>query len=328
MKRSCALICLCALGPACGPGPLERAFADAARIPNLASLVLERDGVIEREQYYDGSGPDTPHDVRSVTKTVTSLLVGIALSRGCLRSLDQTLGDLLGPDAPADPAKAAISLRDILTMSAGFKWDELGNPDVYNSWALAPDPIAFTLAQPLTTTPGTVFDYNTGTFHLLSVILTESCAPTPEFAQRSLFVPLGIGARQWETDARGIANGGAGLQLTTRDLLALGRLLLDGGRFAGKQVVATAFLADAFASHIATGDSPIYGTPGYGYGIWIGGAGTFVVAEGYGGQFIFVAPRSRAVVVATANWIGLRSSAGTDFDRIFQLIVTRILPAL
>lgn len=328
MKGIRALICWCALGLACGQGPLERTFVDAARIPNLASLALARNGVIERERYYDGSGPDTPHDVRSVTKTVTSLLIGIALSRGCLRSLDQTLGELLGPDAPGDPAKAAISLRDILTMSAGFKWDELGNPDVYNSWALAPDQIAFTLAQPLAATPGTVFDYNTGAFHLLSLILTESCAPTPEFARLNLFGPLGIGARQWETDARGIANGGSGLQLTTRDLLALGRLLLDGGRFAGQQVVPTGFLADAIASHIATGAALFYDTPEYGYGIWIGGAGAFVAAEGYGGQFIFVAPRSRAVVVATANWIGLRNVAGTDFDQIVQLILTRILPAL
>jgi CubicO group peptidase (beta-lactamase class C family) len=304
---------------------LDAAFVSAHQIPNLTSLVVVQGGRTLRQLYLGGTGPDTPHDVRSVTKSVTALLVGMALDEGGFASLDEPIGPLLGAAAPADPAKAAITLRQLLTMSSGLQWNELGNVAEYNAWVSAPDQVAYVLARPLVDPPGQVFDYDSAAFHLLSVMVTRTLGPTPAFAESGLFAALGIGARDWETDAQGYANGASGLQLTPRDMQAIGGLVLDRGRTGTQQVVSAAFLDAATAQQIATGDT-FDGLPGYGYGWWIGTGGE-AVAEGYGGQFIVVAPRLGVVVTATADWQGIGSAAATQFQQIRELIMLRILPA-
>jgi CubicO group peptidase (beta-lactamase class C family) len=112
-----AFVAAAACSPS-APGPDGDPFDAAARLPYITSLSVHRDGAVVREAYYHDTDASTPHDVRSVTKTITSLLVGIALDTDCLRSLDQPIGEALGPRAPSDPAKAAITPRDLLTMLA------------------------------------------------------------------------------------------------------------------------------------------------------------------------------------------------------------------
>jgi len=269
--------------------------------------------------------------VRSVTKSVVALAVGVALDRGCLHSLDQTLGEVLGSLAPADPAKAAIRLRDLLTMSSGLDWYELGAAG-YDQWASAPDQVAFTLAKGLVAAPGSTFNYDSGAFHLLSVALTMACAPTAGFVRDHLLQPLGAQSRDWETDSQGYANGAAGLQLTTRDMLAVGNLILDGGRAGGVQVVSAAYVEAATRLQISTGANPAAAAPGYGYGWWIGtsaNGAAFAMAEGYGGQFIVVVPRSRAVVAVTAQWQGIGGTAAADqFARLIDVLDSQVLPSL
>lgn len=245
------------------PAPFDSAFAAASRIANATSLAISQNGALAREQYFGGAGPDTPHDVRSVTKSALALAIGTALDDGCLRSLDQTLGESLGARAPASPGKAAIRLRDLLTMSSGFQWSELG-ANGYNAWASAPDQAAFVLAKDLVANPGVAFEYDSGAFHLLSVALTSQCAPTSAFVRDRLLQPLGIQSRAWETDDQGFTNGAAGLRLTTREMIALGNLVLDTGRAAGAQVVSAAYVEAATHEQIATGATPA--APGYGYG--------------------------------------------------------------
>ena len=311
----------------CGTAsPLDTAFAEAARNPHLSSLAVQHDGLLVRERYFHGTGPDTPHDVRSVTKTVTSLLVGIALDRGCLRSVNQTLGELLAADAPTDPAKAAITVQSLLSMSSGLQWDELGSSSAeYNGWALADNQVSYVLARPLVSKPGAVFSYDSGAFHLLSVILTRACAPTADFARDHLFAPLGITrAHQWETDAQGNASGAAGLNLSTRELLRIGDLILNHGG----GVVPAAWVEAATSVQVDHGPGLDPAT-GYGYGLWVvhGPRGDVAFAEGHGGQFIAVDRRTRVVVAATTEWQDLGTAAFQDFDDIYALIARRILPA-
>jgi CubicO group peptidase (beta-lactamase class C family) len=322
--RLALLLLLCACGKA---APLDAPFASAGRIPNLRSLRVEQHGAVVREQYWGGGDANTPHDVRSVTKTVMSLLVGIAAQQGCL-SLDSTLGGTLLSEAPADPRKAAITIRELLTMSAGFAWDELANIDEYNQWVLSPDPVQYVLARPLVTTPGSSFSYSSAGFHLISVALTNECGPTEDFAQAHLFDALSISRPAWERfDSPPAANGGAGLQLTTRDLAALGELVLHGGSAGGAQLVPSAYLTAATTAQIADGEASDFG-PGYGYGLWLGdnGSDRYVMAQGYGGQFIFVEPQKDLVVVATSDWIGLSATAPQTFDTVYDLIAKQVLP--
>jgi CubicO group peptidase (beta-lactamase class C family) len=311
---------------------IDQAFADAARIPNVTSLSVHRGGSLVREQFFAGTDATTPHDVRSVTKTVTSLLIGIAIDTGCLTSVDQPIGPLLGADAPSDPAKAAITIRDLLTMTSGFQWSELGAVGDYDTWAGAPDQVQFVLARPLAASPGTTFNYNSGAIHLLSAILTGACGPTPAFAEAHLFTPLGLApTHTWEMDNQGLANGAAGLQLATPELTAIGQLILDNGMTGTTRVVSSAYLAAMTSPQIPTGDTT-EDTPDYGFGEWIGSqpsGAPFLLSEGFGGQFIVVVPDRQAIIVATTNWQGVGADPViSDYNRLYAVILTQILPAL
>jgi CubicO group peptidase (beta-lactamase class C family) len=322
-----------ALGPAEHSGPntalVDSAFAEAARQANLTSLVVFRDGTLERQLYLNGGGADTAQDVRSVTKSVVSLLVGIAADRGCLPSLDQTLADLLGPLAPADSAKRAITLRQLLNMTSGLGGDELANVDLYNQWALAPDQLTYVWDLPLVSAPGSSFNYYSPNFYIASRILTEACGQeTAAFAREVLFAPLGIGPRAWETDDKGYANGGAGLQLTPMDMVAIGALVMDSGHAGGVEVVPSGWVRSATTPTVAT--TAVANVTGYGYGWWIGRAGGagYVMAMGWGGQFIVVVPSKRLIVTATARWQGVdRGTASAQWLAIDNIILQRIVPA-
>jgi CubicO group peptidase (beta-lactamase class C family) len=310
---------------------LDQAYASARQIPRLTALVVVRDGASLREEYFGGTTADTPQDVRSVTKSVTSLLVGAALDRGCLRSIDETIGDWLGPEVQAlEPAKARISLRHLLTMSSGLEGNELADPAEYNRWAGATDSVAYSLERPLEYAPGTIFQYASAPYHLNSAVLTRACGvPAASLAAQGLFASLGIASNGWEADDRGFSNGSAGLQITPRDMLAIGELVLGQGRYHGQQVVSSAWVEAATRAQVSTGANGLSHGSGYGYGWWVGqgAAGTVVFATGWGGQFIVVVPATRVVVVATSQWRGVATAeAQGNWSRVSELIWTRVLP--
>jgi CubicO group peptidase (beta-lactamase class C family) len=346
---STAMVCAAGLAIGCGsasspttPDPtssaatsaaLDGAFALARQEPNLTSLVVARNGLVERQQYFNGGAPDTPQYVWSVTKSILALTVGLALERGCLRSLDQTLGELLGPAAVADGRKAAITLRQLLTMTSGLDFPEMASytsgPSLYQEWISAPDQVAWVLARPLTASPGERFEYGSGTIHLASVALTNACGTgTAEYAQVHLFAPLGIPPREWEVDRQGFNNGGAGLNLSPRDMQAIGNLVLNAGRVEGQAVVPASWVGEMTRPQVATG--PGMPAPSYGYGWWVGeaaGAG-YVMANGWGGQFIVVVPTRRLVVTAAARTSGLGGAdAMAQWQRVFAIITGRIVAA-
>jgi CubicO group peptidase (beta-lactamase class C family) len=315
--------------PAVDTASVNAAYALARQQPNLTSLVIARDGVVERQEYFNGGGADIPQDVRSVTKSVTSLLIGIALERGCLRSVDQTVGELLGPLGPTDPAKAAITVRQLLNMTSGLGGDELRNVSEYNSWAAAPDQLTYVWDSPLLDPPGTRFSYYSPGFYVLSRILTRVCGQTTaDFARDNLFVPLGIGPRQWETDDQGFYNGGAGLRLTPLDMVAIGNLVLRGGLTGGQQTMPSTWAENSTRMQVATNAQPY--ASGYGFGWWTGqtAGSDFAFANGFGGQFIVIVPRTRLVVTAATRWQNVGSAvAGAQWRAVIDIIMQRIVPA-
>jgi CubicO group peptidase (beta-lactamase class C family) len=307
---------------------LDGAYALARQQASLTSLVVAQNGFVVREEYFNGGAQNTPQDIRSVTKSVVSLLVGIAIDRGCVWSVDQTAAELLGPLGPTNPAEAAITVRHLLTMSSGIGGDELADPGEYNRWAAAPNQLSYVWDQPLLAPPGTRFTYYSAAYHVLSPILTQACGqPTADFARGMLFAPLGIGPRQWEVDDQNFANGAAGLQLTPMDMVAIGNLVAAGGQAAG-QVVPASWVRAATQGQIAT-NAQAYASA-YGYGWWTGqtSGSDFAFANGYGGQFIVVVPRTRLVVTATNRWQGIGSAAASaQWRTTLDLIMQRIVPA-
>jgi CubicO group peptidase (beta-lactamase class C family) len=284
---------------------------------DVTSLLVVRHGklVFEKYYYYGGS-PQASSDVQSVTKSVISALVGIALARGDLKSLDQKLVDFLPAadlTARTDPRIRGVTLRDLLTMRAGFKGDVITNFDYTNSedWPKA------LVNRKLVRDPGSKFAYDSGTAHLLSTVLTKATGMSAaDYARLHLFGPLGFGNVPWPEDPTGNSYGGWGLELTSRQMVQLGLLYLHHGRWLGKQVVPASWVAASTAKEVdthATGSSTsASGYPpwrGYGYLWWRyprtqpGG----FMAVGRGGQYIIVWPKLDLVVVIKAvvqdaNW--------------------------
>ena len=279
---------------------------------DISSALVLRHGRLVYERYETGWGPEDLHRAYSVTKSVSSLLVGIALDAGLLPGLQSPVLDLLPTyDSIGNwsPAKEDITLAHALEMRAGFEWDELstnytsgGNPTV--ALVASPDWIHHVLSLPMATDPGSRFAYNSGVSMLLGEILARGVgSDTEDFAEASLFRPLGISSWSWDRGPGGIVNTGWGLHLRPRDMAALGQLVLDEGSWEGQAVVPESWISRS----VGLGTQFTDGT-GYGYQWWIGrgdGQGRAVAAWGYGGQFIVVLEELDMVMVMTAeNYLG------------------------
>ncbi|HEU4587876.1 MAG TPA: serine hydrolase [Gemmatimonadales bacterium] len=310
---------------------LRAALDGGARIVGLRSVLVARHGRLVAERYLAGSAADSLYALRSVTKSVVSLLVGLAVERALIRGPDQPLAELFHPPLPPlDAERGAITVGELLTMTSGFQWDEGDGVTEYNNWVLAPDQLTYLLDRPIASPPGTTFNYNSAAVHLLSAVLEVNAGGTAAFADSTLLVPLGIRTRDWELDNRQIPNGGAGLYLRPRDLAKIGQLVLQRGRSGATAVVPAAWIDGATQRHLATSTAlGALGVLDYGELWWLGTANghRVVLGWGHGGQFIYVVPDLDLVVVTTATWQGLGANARAQETAIANLIVNGITAA-
>jgi CubicO group peptidase (beta-lactamase class C family) len=315
---------------------LARAYARAAELPRLRSLLVEWRGIVVGERYFRGATRAMPANIKSASKSIISALVGIAISRGDLRGTDQTLGDLLPTETrDLDTAKRAITIEDLLTMRTGLESTSFWN---YGRWVTSRNWVRYVLAQPVIAPRGSAgpMIYSTGSTHLLSAILTRATGmSTRRYAERHLAAPLGIRLRGWTTDPQGIYFGGNDMRMTPREMLAFGRLYLAGGQAqAGapgmyRQVLPRTWID---SSWVARTHSDWSGHE-YGYGWWIrsawspNGRHAVYYAWGYGGQFIFVVPSLDLVVVATSD-SETRSREQGHLEAVHALLDREIIPAV
>jgi CubicO group peptidase (beta-lactamase class C family) len=283
---------------------LEDGFAAAARLPYSYSLLVVRNGYLVAEQYFNGNSRDNANSAMSVSKSILSGLVGIALKEGYLDSLNQKALDFF-PEyvSPSlDRRKSDITVRHLLMMRAGFDNDEATYSRIHTStnW------IKTTIDLPLLSNPGERMSYNTFETHLLSAILTEaSHVSTSEFARKFLCEPLGITVSSWEKDPQGYFFGGNGMRLKPRDLAKFGYLYLRGGSMNGKQIIAKEWIDESLTNFtqwqdLTWGDVRRYN---YGYLWWMGEISGYRVyfALGHGGQLVVNCPELDMLVVTTAN---------------------------
>jgi CubicO group peptidase (beta-lactamase class C family) len=311
---------------------LDRAYADARATPGIRSLLVQRHGVLVAEEYFNGGAADSLEQVWSVTKSVMSILTGIALDRGELKSVNQTLAEFLPPLVDSLPAdKSRITVRQLLTMTSGLQWHEMDGGGEYGRWVKSPDMIQYVVDLPWAHVPGTTFLYNTGGSHLVSVVLTQATgAPTLDYARRYLFGPLGIARVDWWQDNRGYFTGGMGLMLRPLDMVKLGELFLRDGLWGSTRVVSKAWVRESTAPFVSTNNAVPFG-PQYAYSWWVGrGQGRdFYFANGYAGQFILISPALDLVVVATSAWRGHTwTSAGAQWSGVIDVVVNGVLPAV
>ncbi|CAH1208774.1 hypothetical protein PAECIP111893_02894 [Paenibacillus plantiphilus] len=240
--------------------------------------------------------------VYSCTKSILSALIGIALAKGHIKSLEQYISDYFETIRHStDKRKQAIKLKHLLTMTPGIHWPDFDKP--YWSMKRNDDWISYILAQPMAHEPGEAFTYNSGGSHLLSAILTQATGMSAyEYAQRELFGKLDVRKPRWNSSA-GISEGGAGLHLSSLDMAKFGQLYLQRGRWMGEQVLPESWVEQSTTVHhkgLLHYEPPIFGE--YGYHWWLSaeehnGAADLFFAKGYGGQYIFVIPPLDLVVV-------------------------------
>jgi CubicO group peptidase (beta-lactamase class C family) len=261
-------------------------------VSSARSVLIVRDGYLVYEDNIKGEGAA---QVWSVTKSILSAVIGIALDEGILGGLDDPVMDYLAAfrTEEIDPRFDEITLRHLLTMTAGFAEDSAGAGSV---------PAALRLE--LEHAPGEVSNYNSTSTHLLSAAFQEASGiSAAEFAQERLFDPLGIEKPMWSADGHGVSMGGWGLQLTPRDMAKFGYLYLNEGQWDGEQIVPAEWIDQSTNPHADAGVSELEVFADYGYLWWIHSFGEYKAysAFGYGGQMITVVPELDMVVVSTAD---------------------------
>ena len=290
-------------------------------VSGLHSLLIVRHGYLVSETYFPGFGKDSPAELYSVTKSVISTLYGIAADKGKVEGPRLGLAQVLdfGTWPNPDPRKGMITAEDLLTMRSGLDWTE-GN-EAYAAFYRSPDQLAFVAGGRMRGNPGSAFNYDSGSVHLLSALLgMRTGMPAADFAKRELFSPLGIRDFSWEKDRQGRSIGGWGLRMKPRDMAKLGYLMLKGGRWDGRQVVSASWVEKATKVQVA--DTGSAEGLGYGYLWWLLPKVEGFAALGLDGQAIIVVPKKDLVVVVTA------STPDHGHKEIFPLFYDYIVPAV
>jgi CubicO group peptidase (beta-lactamase class C family) len=273
-----------------------------AGIP-IHSLLLIRDGRILLETYFYPYDGQAPHSTSSITKSITTTLIGIAIDQGKL-SLDDRMVSFF-PEytiAALDARKKAITIRHLASMSAGMECSGLPDELTVAEMETSPDWVQFALDRPMAYEPGKHWEYCGLFMHLLSAILEKATGmPAQEFARLNLFEPLGIQAGTWPMDPQGVNMGAGNLRLYPTDMAKLGLLWLQRGKWDGRQVVSSGWVRESVVKRFQTGGDS------YGYGWWIsdGLTGPSYDAVGSGGQRITVDPNLNLVLVTTGGGLNV-----------------------
>ncbi len=267
----------------------------------IHSLLIVRHGVVILEVSVHPFRPETRHAVYSVTKSITATLMGIALDKGMLESVNKPVADFFS-DIPIDDArKKEITVENLLAMNSGIEWNEPLHSGLSDLWGIleASDPVKYFFSPNMVAEPGEVFNYNSGGSHLLSIILQQETGSTgADFARQFLFTPLEITDFAWDKDYTRHTVGGTGLSLLPVDMAKIGQVYLDSGRWQDEQILSANWIKTSTQIH--SQPSP---DVGYGYQWWLRPQGDYY-ALGWGGQQIRILPKQDMVMVTTAGESG------------------------
>lgn len=271
------------------------------------SILIIRDGYLCVDEYPVDYGPDQFRALFSATKSISSLLVGIAIDQGIIDAVNTPVLSFFPEYLPVSELekKQQITIEHLLHNSSGFDWDEHAydyedERNIYTRWVNSPDRVAFILDIPMRYQPGWKFSYNSAASHLVSAIITRSSGmSTEQFAREKLFRPLGIEDDHiyWPKDSMGINKGG-GLCLYPRDLAKIGYLILHDGLWENRQIVSQQWIE----SSMTIGQYASY-SRGFGYHWWLytHDCISIIAAEGYKEQRLYIVPGLDLIVVITGD---------------------------
>jgi CubicO group peptidase (beta-lactamase class C family) len=294
------------------PMLVAQVYYNAAELETLYSLLVIKNGYLIAEGYFNEGSIDQKDRLQSVTKSYTSALVGIALDQGYLSRVDQKMLDFF-PEVAAqitDPRKEQITIRDLLEMRSGYPWEETA-PALWDGLLSGHYPPLIE-GFPLVADPGTEFNYSNLSSDWLGIIVDRATGMSLEaYAEENLFLPLGVEAGEWGTDAEGHNNGAADLHMTPRDAARFGLLYVNDGKYQGNQIVPADWVHDSLRRYSkdinVTGGFPAnwglsFRDVGYGYQWWSARVGDhhFDYAMGHGGQMIVLLDEFDMVIVTTS----------------------------
>ena len=319
------------------------AAIDAGDFGEITSVLVARDGELIYERYFDELGEEKRRNTRSVTKTVTGMLVGMAIKDELLPGVEapvvSTLARETAPLNP-DPRKDAMTVEDLLTMSGPLECSDENSFSRGNEerMYLIEDWVGFFLDLPIQGYPawtakpsdspyGRNFRYCTAGVTTLGAVLEKATGEALEDYAQRLFTPLGIEDPEWQFSPLGLAQGGGGLGLRSRDLLALAQLYADGGLYKGEQVVSSDWVEASLTPHAA-----MVGREGFEYGYlwWLmevpgpNGAIRSMAMNGNGGNSVQILPDHDAVIVITTTNFNVQQ----PHLLTFRLVAQHIVPGL
>lgn len=292
---------------------VDELFYDASHLKTLYGLLVVKNGYLIGEQYFNIGSVNQLSQRASVTKSYISALLGIALENKCISSINQRMLDYF-PEIEnkiTDPRKKNITIKQMLQMRAGFPseesdaayWDALWSGKYINKID----------AIPLTSDPGTTFQYSNLTSNWLAIIISRACETNlKSFAEKNLFLPLNVKLGNWPKDLDGYNIGAGDIQFTARDMAKFGLLYLNEGRTENKQIVPDDWIRESLQKYsedinsVGVKSSNLgryFHDIGYGYQWWSGKAGDhqFNFAWGHGGQLIVLLKDLNMVIVTTAD---------------------------
>lgn len=281
---------------------------------DINGVLIVRNGFIVTEAYSSNSGKDQLHPIYSSTKSVTSALFGIAMDKEYIPNMDQPVLDFFPDLKPMhiDSRKRSLTIRHLLTMSCGFEWPEwkkrYSNPEnPVNQMMSSNNWVEFVLDKPMAQDPGTTFNYNSGCSQLLATIIHKQTGGNAlDFAQKTLFNPLGITDYWWriadfpeDPDKKEVLNGSHGLMMRVRDMAKFGYLYLKGGFWESQQIISKHWIEESTKRHIDIPGFVGLMIDDYGYQWYIHSFGFHSL--GYKGQYIFIIPELEIVAVFVSN---------------------------
>lgn len=263
---------------------------------NIHSLLIIRNKKIVFDAYFYPFRSDLRHDLASCTKSITSILIGIAIDKGYIKSEDQLVASFFPEIKLTDKGFETLSIKDLLTMTSGFDCGFSNEDSLFNELFPSNDWPKFIFDIPFVAAPGQQFSYCSCNYYLLGEIIYRATGLSPEdFAKKYLFNDLGIKSVYWSKNNKGINYGWGDLALKPHDLAKIGQLLLDGGRWNNKSIISADWIkkAKSMNSVFSNGN-------GYGYGFWIDKDHAYN-AEGRGTQRIHIDSIHNAIVIVTAG---------------------------
>ncbi len=306
-------------------------------IPSLGSFIVSQNNKVIYEQYFHGADKESVFSIKSVTKSIVSVLAGIAQDKNILPNLNtpvlkilpeynvsrssfKNISNIEGKVAH-DSIRNTLTLKNLLTMQGGFDWVE--NSKISTAMSFSGDPVKFVLDLPFEEYPGTVFNYNSGEAHLFGAALAKIVKTNlKQFAAENLFKPLKMTTPRWDTDPMNRNIGGSEMFMKPQDLLKFGIMILNNGKFSGKQIVSSKWIQESTAEQVKLDAWDVMpDANGYGYYWWrrkTNGHQAFV-ATGYGGQLVCIIPDLKMVIVTTC-FLNDKNRGRTDIKRLHYFI--------